>query len=187
MNTAFVLLFVLNALINLGNTGFDQAFNYYLKDQLGLTSSYNGIIKAAVGLVSFVCNMTLCLWIIRKTNTRRSMVMLVSVCTLAAVGTAVSGRAGTLIACGILLYAGYSVSVPVLQDMVASRANPGQKNLVMGFYNTTKSLGSIVGSLVAGFIYTVHIRLPFLCVAVVYGLSIAAAVGYLCHCQKSRD
>ena len=36
MNTAFVLLFLVNILINLGNTCFDQVFNYYLKDQLGL-------------------------------------------------------------------------------------------------------------------------------------------------------
>lgn len=45
MCMAFVFLFAINIFINFGNTGFDQAFNYYLKAQLGLTSSYNGIIK----------------------------------------------------------------------------------------------------------------------------------------------
>ena len=69
MCVAFALLFAVNILINFGNTGFDQAFNYYLKDELGLTSSYNGIIKAGVGFVSFISNMTLCVWII---NTHRS-------------------------------------------------------------------------------------------------------------------
>ena len=69
MNRAFLLLFTLNILMNFGNTGFDQVFNYYLKDQLNLTSSYNGLIKAAVGLISFVFNMTLCIWVIQKTDT----------------------------------------------------------------------------------------------------------------------
>ena len=55
MCMAFVFLFAINIFINFGNTGFDQAFNYYLKAQLGLTSSYNGIIKAGVGFVSLKC------------------------------------------------------------------------------------------------------------------------------------
>lgn len=187
MNTAFVLLFLINILINLGNTGFDQVFNYYLKDQLGLTSSYNGIIKAVVGLISFLFNMTLCLWIIRKTDTKKSMVFLVSACTLAAVGTVLSSRIAVFICSGIVLYAGYSVSIPVLQDMVATRADPSQKNLVMGFYNASKSLGSIIGSLMAGFLYAVHVKLPFGCIAVIYGLSIFAAVGYLLYCRKRQQ
>ena len=185
MNTAFVLLFLVNILINLGNTCFDQVFNYYLKDQLGLTSAYNGIIKAVVGLISFLFNMTLCLWIIRKTNTGRSMVALVCACTLASVGTVLAPQISVFLSCGIALYAGYSVSVPVLQNMVATRADPSQKNLVMGFYNATKSLGSIIGSLLAGFLYAIHVKLPFILIAVVYGLSVAAAAGYLVYCRVS--
>lgn len=186
MNSAFILLFVLNIFINLGNTGFDQAFNYYLKDQLGLTSSYNGLIKAVVGMISFVFNMTLCLWIIRKTDTKKSLAVLVFICTLAGIGTVLSAKIGMFITCGIALYAGYSVSLPVLQDIVASLADPGQKNLVMGFYNATKSLGSIIGSLMAGFIYGIHVKLPFICVATVYGLAVLAALGYLIYCRRQQ-
>ena len=183
MNTAFVLLFLVNILINLGNTCFDQVFNYYLKDQLGLTSAYNGIIKAVVGFVSFLFNMTLCLWIIRKADTGKSTVVLVGACTLASLGTVFAPQISVFLSCGIALYAGYSVSVPVLQDMVATRADPAQKNLVMGFYNATKSLGSIIGSLLAGFLYAIHVKLPFVLIAVVYGLSVAAAAGYLVYCR----
>ena len=186
MNTAFVLLFLLNALINLGNTGFDQVFNYYLKDQLGLTSSYNGMIKAVVGFISFIFNMTLCLWIIRKTDTRKSMVVLTLVCALAALGTVLAPKIGMFIVFGIAAYAGYSVSIPVLQDIVASQADPNQKNLVMGFYNATKSLGSIIGSLMSGFIYAIHVKLPFACIAAVYTLAIVAALGYLVYCKNRK-
>jgi len=179
MNTAFALLFAVNILMNFGNTGFDQAFNYYLKDQLGLTSSYNGIIKAAVGLISFVSNMTLCLWIIRKTNVRRSMTVMAGFCTAAAAGALLIPEIRLFIFCSVLVYAGYSVSLPLLQHMAAAQADPAQKNLVMGFYNATKSLGSILGSLLAGFLYGVHVRLPFLTVTLVYGASLAAAAAYL--------
>lgn len=187
MTTAFVLLFALNILMNFGNTGFDQVFNYYLKDQLGLTSSYNGIIKAVVGLISFVFNMTLCIWIIQKTDTRKSMVVLACFCTAAAAGALLVPQIGVYIAFSVLAYAGYSVSLPVLQHMVAAQADPAQKNLVMGFYNATKSLGSILGSLMAGFFYAVHVKLPFLVVAAAYGISILAAVGYLRLNMRKKD
>lgn len=186
MNTGFALLFLVNVLINLGNTGFDQVFNYYLKAQLGLTSSYNGIIKAVVGFVSFFFNMTLCLWILRKTDLKKSLVVLVSVCALAALGTVLPAPIGVFLAWGIALYAAYSVSVPILQDMVATRAAPAQKNLVMGFFNASKSLGCVVGSLMAGFLYEISAKLPFGCIALAYGLSIAAAVGYLLYCRREN-
>ena len=184
LNTGFLLLFALNILINFANTGFDQAFNYYLKDQLNLTSSYNGIIKAVVGMVSFVFNTTLCVWIIHKTNNRKSMVVLVAVCALSAAGSLLSARIWLYILYSVLVYAGYSVSIPVLQNMVASQAVPGQKNLVMGFYNATKSLGSVIGSLTAGFIYAVHVKLPFLCITLVYGIGVLVALAYLIYSTR---
>lgn len=185
MNMGLALLFAVSVLFNFGNTGFDQAFNYYLKDQLSLTSSYNGVIKAAVGMISFLFNITLCVWIIKRTDNRKSMAALAAVCAAAAVGTAVS-CVGAYIAYSIALYAGYSVSIPVLQNMVAQQAEPQQKNLVMGFYNATKSLGGIAGSLTAGFVYSVHVKLPFVCVAAIYTLAVPAAVGYWVYTKNSE-
>lgn len=187
MTIAFVTLFSINIFINFGNTGFDQAFNYYLKDQLNLTSSYNGIIKATVGFVSFISNMTVCIWIINRNKMKRSLVMLVTACTLASIGTVFAPNIGLFIGFSILVYAGYSVSLPVLQNMVARQANPKQKNLVMGFYNATKSLGSIVGSLTAGFIYSTNVKLPFILTAAVYGISIVIATIYLKLKKTTRD
>ena len=187
MNLSFTLLFALNILMNFGNTGFDQVFNYYLKDQLGLTSSYNGAIKAAVGLISFASNLTLCLWIIRKTNVSRSMVVMALFCSAASLGALLIPEIRIYIGCSVLVYAGYSVSLPLLQHMAAVQADPAQKNLVMGFYNATKSLGSIIGSLMAGFLYSLHPKAPFAVVAVAYGLSVFAAVGYLVRRTKETS
>lgn len=184
MSVSFAMLFAVNVLINFGNTAFDQAFNYYLKDVMGLTSSYNGLIKAAVGFISFFSNMTLCIWIINKTNTKRSIVGLTGACAAAALGTVISANAGLFTGFAVLVYAGYSVSVPVLQNTVANQADVSQRNLVMGFFNATKSLGSIAGSMTAGFIYSIHVKLPFVCTFVIYGLGMAAAAGYLRYTQR---
>lgn len=183
MTIAFVALFAINILVNFANTGFDQAFNFYLKDQLNLTSSYNGIIKAGVGLISFVANMTICIWIMNKTKVEKSLVKLIAVCTLAALGTVISPNIGLFITFSVLVYAGYSISLPVLQNIVATKADVRQKNLVMGFYNATKSLGSIAGSLIAGFIYSVDVKMPFIVTTIVYGIGIIAGILYL-KCKR---
>lgn len=185
MTVTFVSLFAINVLINFGNTGFDQAFNYYLKDQLHLTSAYNGIIKAAVGFISFIANMTICIWIMNKTKIEKSLVKLIAVCTLAAIGTIAAPNIGVFITFSILVYAGYSISLPVLQNIVAMRADVKQKNLVMGFYNATKSLGSIAGSLIAGFIYSIDAKMPFIVTTIIYGIGIF--VGFIFLKRKKMD
>ena len=105
--------------------------------------------------------------------------MIIAVCTVSALGTALVPNIGIFIALGVIVYAGYSVSVPVLQSMITVQSRPEQKNLVMGFFNATQSLGSIAGSLTAGFIYSVHAKLPFFCTFVIYGFGMLAAIGYM--------
>ena len=185
MTKAFALLFAVNALMNVGNFCFDHAFNYYLKDQLHLTSSYNGIIKAAVGFVSFVANMSLCMWILHKTNVKKSMISVALFCTLAAAGVLLLPNMAVYVACSIMVYAGYSISLPLVQHMSAEESDPAQKNLVMGFYNATKWMGSVIGSLTAGLLYSFHAQLPFAAAAAAYGVSILAAIGYLLRGKKS--
>ena len=116
---------------------------------------------------------------ITKTKIRRSMTVIIAVCTVSALGTALVPNIGIFIALGVIVYAGYSVSVPVLQSMITVQSRPEQKNLVMGFFNATQSLGSIAGSLTAGFIYSVHAKLPFFCTFVIYGFGMLAAIGYM--------
>lgn len=186
LTVMLAVLFLVNVSVNFAYTSFDQAFNYYLKDALNLTSSYNGVIKAAVGLVSFAANMTLCIWLIGRSSVHWYLPLLTGVSAAASAGMVLIGNIAPFIAVGVLLYASYSVCIPVLQHMVAQAASKEQKNLVMGFFNATKSLGSIAGSLTAGFIYALDKRLPFGCTFLLYVAATAAAVVCMESCEKRR-
>ena len=35
-------------------TCYEQCFNYFIKDQYGFPPSYNGLLKAAVGIIAFI-------------------------------------------------------------------------------------------------------------------------------------
>ena len=81
-------------------------------------------------------------------------------------------------------YAFNAVSIPLMQDLVAKRAaKTNDSNLVMGFFNSTRSLGGIVGSLCAGFLYSAGPKIPFLFAAGAFVLATIFAVVY----AKAKD
>ena len=161
MTRLMVLLLLMTGLGNLGYVAFDQCFNYYIRDVFGLSSGYNGVIKAALGVISLVANSTICIWILKKNDTPRYMVGVMLICTAAMVGVILLDSLIPFILVNVLFLAFYFISTPLSQSMVAQLGEGKDSNLVMGAYNSVKSLGSIFGSLFAGFIYVINPKLPF--------------------------
>ena len=122
MTVLFAVLFASACLYNLGYTAFEQCFNYYIKDALGLTSNYNGLIKGVIGFVSLAANATICMWIIKKTNVRRSIVLVLGLGAVAITGVVFADSTLPFMGISVLFYAIYAVSLPLLQDLVARRA-----------------------------------------------------------------
>lgn len=170
MTKLMAFLFLSFGLANLGYIAFEQCFNYYLRDQFGLSSGYNGVIKAALGVISLVANGTLCMWILRRKSTSPYMVGVMSVCTAAMIGVILVGDMAPFIAVNVIFFAFYFVSLPLAQNRVAALGRGEDSNLVMGSFNAVKSFGSIFGSALAGFIYEINVKLPF-----VFGFAAFAA------------
>lgn len=179
MTVSFAILFAVVLFSMFASTAYDQCFNYYIKDQFGMTSAYNGAIKAAIGVISLIANMTLCMYIIRKTNVARSNVKILLVGTILMVGVVSTGNIYIFILLTILYLAVNAISVPILQALVSNKAEEKNSNLVMGFYNAIRSLGSVLGALFAGFIYEVGPKLPFFFAALCFGIACLFAMIYV--------
>ncbi len=175
---ALVSLFLMSALQNMSFTAFDQSFNYYLRDQFNFPSSYNGALKGIMGLITLVANSTICIWIIRRTDIRKSNIFLLLFCALSMVLAIVFTDAIPFIIFNVILFAINAVSVPVLQDILASDAKKHDSNLVMGFYNAMKSFGGIIGAFASGALYNYNPLFPFYLVAVGFILATIIAVFY---------
>ena len=162
MDKKYLLLFTICCLAFLGFTAFEQSFNYYIKDIYNLTSGYNGIIKAAIGIISLIANGTICLWIIKNTNVSKSSMLVLLLSSITMLGVLLTSNIIIFIIMNVIFFALNAIIIPVTQDLVASRSNNNNSSLVMGFYNAIKSLGGIIGALMAGFFYTFNPRLPFI-------------------------
>lgn len=158
----FMVLFISCLLQNLGYTCFDQTFNYYIRDQFNFSSGYNGALKGIMGVITMVANSTICIWLIRKTDIRKSVIGVLGICSAAMFGVIWFEEVVPFIIVFVIFFAFNSISLPLLQDLVASGGREDQNSLIMGFYNAMKSLGGIIGALFAGLLYTVNPKLPFI-------------------------
>lgn len=178
MTSLFALLFGVLLLSMFASTAYDQCFNYYIKDQFGFSSAYNGTIKAVIGVISLVSNMTLCLYIMRKTNVAKSNALLLLFGSISMLGVLIFDTVVPFILFTILYLGINAISVPVLQSLVSGRASAQNSNLVMGFYNAIKSLGMVAGSLIAGFVYDYNPKFPFILAAISFAGAFLLAMLY---------
>ena len=178
MTSLFALLFGVVLLSMFASTAYDQCFNYYIKDQFGFSSAYNGTIKAVIGVISLVSNMTLCLYIMRKTNVARSNVILLFFGAISMLGVLFFETVTPFILFTVLYLGINAINVPVLQSLISGRTTTKNSNLVMGFYNAIKSLGMVAGSLIAGFVYDYNPKFPFMLAAVSFAGAFLLAMLY---------
>ena len=158
----FRSLFSVSILLYLGYTAFDQSFNYYLKDIFNLSSSFNGIFKGAIGIISLIVNTSIGLYLMKNTKISKSLIyVLLGASTLMAL-ILFSHHLTAYVVSSCIFYGFYALSTPLLQDLITQEAQVETRSLVLGFYQSTQSLGQILGAYLAGIIYNFSSQAPFL-------------------------
>ncbi len=74
LNAAVAVFLLVTFLASFATYAFDQAFNYFIKAELDFPTTYNGIIKAVVGLLGLLINVTVTIWLSRRADPRLSAV-----------------------------------------------------------------------------------------------------------------
>lgn len=178
MTKSLAVFFLVCIFHAVGQIAFDQSFNYYITDQFQLSSGYNGAFKAAMGTITLTANTTICAHIIKKRDIGKALtvVMLLGAVTMGMVLLFAKSLPGFLLF-NILFFAFCSICLPLLQNIVAGQARNKDSNLVMGFFNSMKSLGGILGAALSGTLYASLPTGPFILCAAVFLLgAICAAV-----------
>lgn len=183
MTKLLICIFLASGLANLGYIAFEQCFNYYLRDQFGLSSGYNGVIKAALGVISLIANSTLCMWILRRKRMSLYLLGVMGICSISMLGVIAFDSMVPFIAVNVVFFAFYFISMPLTQNCAAMLGRGKDSNLVMGAFNAVKSFGSIFGSALAGFIYAIHAKLPFVFGFVAFG---AATIMMFLFCREEK-
>jgi DHA1 family multidrug resistance protein-like MFS transporter len=163
-------------LTSFATTAYDNAFNYYLKDALGLGSSYNGIIKAVIGIITLVVNFTINLYIVKHTQTRKSLIVVLLLCGMSSITVPFISGMYPFFAGNIAFFMFNAIYLPIQQDIVTSGQNSRTSGLISGIFNAVRAIGMIFGSLFSGFIYGWGNKLPFIASSAVFFISVGISV-----------
>ncbi len=182
-----ILVFVIVAITNIGQSTFEQEFNYYIMDHFGLTSKYNGTFKAMIAIVSFVVNMTISMRLIRKSDTNRTILPIVLFSAIPLGLILLFDNVVPFVIMDVTFYAFTAIRTPLLQDLVSRNADTRYSNNAMGFYQSMTSLGTLFGALFAGLLYSVNIRLPFIFAFGAFVIACFVTVYYVRSYKRRRE
>lgn len=172
LNAAVAVFLLVTFLASFATYAFDQAFNYFIKAELDFPTTYNGIIKAVVGLLGLLINVTVTIWLSRRADPRLSAVGILFLCGVTALATAMITQLSGFLACTVLFYSVNAMHLPVLQALATRCGGEANSNGIMaGMFQSSRNLGMMGGALFAGFIYMLGSRLPFVWTGIAFFLS----------------
>ena len=185
---ALIALFASILCAFIAYNAFEQCFNYYMIDQFGFSTSYNGAVKAATGIVSLLANLTLCMAILRRRKIDLPLTIMLFLCAFFTVLMILMPNLAAFLTVAMIFFGCTAVFQPLLQEQVADRSRNQEQGsgVIMGFYNAVKSLGMIFGALVAGFIYDLLPELPFWMAGFFFALAALCSLLY-CHMHKQES
>lgn len=158
-------------LTSFATTAYDNAFNYYLRDALNLSSSYNGIIKAIIGIVTLTVNFTINIYIEKYTNARKSLIIVLFLCGLSALAVPYIPPLYPFFVGNIVFFMFNAIYLPIQQDVITRNQDARTSGIISSIFNSVRAAGMILGSLFSGFIYELGSTLPFLSAAIVFLIS----------------
>ncbi len=174
------LLFLIVAIAGIGQNSFEQCFNYYIKDQFLLSSAYNGIFKAMIAVITLICNSTVCIWMMKKTNTNISFLPIIGLSTAMPGAILLFDTIVPFVVIDVAFFTLNAIRLPLLQNLCASRTTLENSNAVMGFYQAMTSMGGIFGALFAGLIYDANPVYPFVLAFVAFLVVTILSCVYVC-------
>ena len=179
MTAALVTFLIAVFLTSFATTAYDNAFNYYIKEALNLPSSYNGVIKAIIGIVSLIVNFTINIYIANKTDTRKSIVIVLALCGISSMVVPFIHETMIFFAGNIVFFMFNAIYLPIQQVLVTKDQDMETSGIISGVFNSVRSVGMIFGALFAGFVYSMGNILPFIAASSAFILgSIISFINY---------
>ena len=155
------LFLLISFLTSFATNAQDQSFNYFLRAQLKFPPSYNGVFKAIVGLIALTANLTLNIWLSRRTDLRKSIIPVLLMCSVSLVFLVVAESQILFFISALVFYIFNAIYLPMQQGLIV-RNTSGSKGEISGLFNAIKALGMCLGPLFSGLVFAQNPKLPFI-------------------------
>ena len=148
---------------------YDNYFGYFLRDQFGFPTSYNGYFKALIGVIAIIANSTINLWINKHTDVRKSITVILGLCSVSITAMLLASHSiPAFLGVALLYYTCNAITMPILQVMMMKDEDKSETGTISGLFNAFISLGRTFGPLIAAFAYGLNPLYPFVLAAAMY-------------------
>jgi DHA1 family multidrug resistance protein-like MFS transporter len=178
-----IIFLIVTFLIFLAFSSTNNAFNYYLRDELKFMPIINGVFKALTGILGLVSNLTINVYLIKHFDLKKALRYSIFISIVISILIYVESNNIIFLLSSLIYFTLNTIQLPIMQSFAVekNKENPG---LLSGIFNASKSLGEMLGALVAGFIYAINNRFPFLVSIFALGLSYIILAGYMAYQKK---
>ncbi|WP_040214979.1 MFS transporter [Clostridium polynesiense] len=176
ISKSLVFTLTLALISTIAATAYDQTFNYYIKDIFDFKPSSNGLIKSIIGAITMAVNSTICIYIEKKGIIRKSLIYIFLGCAVNLILAILFDNVVLFMLFNFIFVAFNALHVPLIQAMLTTSKDNSFN--VLGFYNTMKSLGWIIGGVVAGITYSFYYKLPFIIAIICFFIIFAISLPY---------
>ena len=148
---------------------YDNYFGYFLRDQFGFPTSYNGYFKALIGIIAIIANSTINMWINKHTDVRKSITVILGLCSVSITAMLLASHSiPAFLGVALLYYTCNAITMPILQVMMMKDEDKSETGTISGLFNAFISLGRTFGPLIAAFAYGLNPLYPFVQAAAMY-------------------
>ncbi len=160
--TTYAIIFAfITFFVYLSYSGSNNAFNYYLKSELQYKPIFNGVWKAAIGISSLIANLTITMYLIKNSNLKTSLTIILAITSIASIAIFTTTSIVMFILSNYIFYISINIMLPILQSIALKDTKYGS-GVITGIFSSIKSLGQMIGALLAGFSYSISSKAPFI-------------------------
>ncbi|WP_320406090.1 MFS transporter [Gudongella oleilytica] len=160
--TPWILIFLgVTLFVFIAYSSNTNAFNYYLKEQLDFKPIVNGIWRAGTGIFGLIANLTINVWLARNYKGKNALVIFLSFTLLGSIMIYANTSIIPFMGWSLFYFTMHTVLFPMLQSFAVKSTEHGA-GFMSGLFSASRSLGEMLGALIAGFAYGIGNRVPFL-------------------------
>lgn len=161
LNKNLVIMFIVVIAFYFASTSYNSSINYYIEDVLNLPPTFIGGFLAFTGILGFTVNLIFTP-LLAKHFKEINIFKVITICLSIALGLMViSNNVILFLTCAVIFASFASIHIPLQQSIITKLAK-GNYGSLMGIFNSSKAVGQVTGSLLAGFIFDLGNKLPFL-------------------------
>lgn len=170
LNKNLIIMLIIIIAFYFTSTSYNSSINYYIEDVLKLSPTFIGGFMAFTGVLGFIINLIftpLLAKFFKEINIFKVITFCISISLALMV---ISNNVILFLTCAVIFTSFASIHIP-LQQSIITKLSKGNYGSLMGIFNSSKAVGQVTGSLLAGFIFDLGNKLPFLISSIIILIS----------------